>query len=168
MKKWLMVIALTAAATAGLMVVFKDRWFVDNQAFRIASVPLMDLAGAQATLQPGRPGYVVFYSDLEACTACVRKLAHLQALSETYPDVGFYAIMRSASYKDAFVAQMREHLVPGEYLIDDSQRIAKQMGLSDHSHLMFFDRRERLIAIMAMTVDHDGLVKQYHRYIAEM
>lgn len=168
MKQIVSIALITAIITATLVVLFKDQWSPPPESFQLSQVALTNLSDLPTTIQPGRAGYVVFYSDLESCSACVRKLAYMDKVAEAYPDVGFYSIMRSASYKDPFVAQMREHLVPGEYLIDDKQIIANQLGLSDHSHLIFLDRYERLIAIMALTVDHDGILKQYHRYIAEM
>ncbi len=126
------------------------------------------LAGKEYKIQKGHKGFIVFYSDLAGCKACLRKIGDLKELSEIFEMVAFFAILKGEKHKESFLEFLDDHEVPGQYLMDPSHDLNAKYGLAEHPHLMFFNRHGKLMATMPYDVDIRKLKKTYHLYINEM
>ncbi len=136
--------------------------------FNLSDIKLENMAGRTASIPGGYQGYVVFYSDLSGCAACLMNLGELDALSKIYRDVGFFAIIKDRKHRQQFGELMTEYNVPGEYLVDNKRLLENRLGLGDHPLLLFFNRYQQIIAGLPLDVEHEKLLRQYHRYIGEM
>lgn len=136
--------------------------------FRLSDIKLETMAGRTTFIRKGYAGYVVFYSDINGCSACLMNLGDLQALSEIYESVGFFAVIKDSKYKQQFGELMTQYHVPGEYLVDDARLLENRLSLGDHPLLLFFNGDQQLIAGLPLDVEHEKLLRQYHRYIGEM
>lgn len=139
-----------------------------SQVFDLTKVPLKDMLGYRAFVEPGPQGFVIFYSDLEGCSTCLGKIGLIKAVSENYPDIGYYAILKERENRERFGDLMAEYKYPGEHLHDPDHNLQKQMGLSDHPQLMFFNRFGKLVATMPLDVDQDQLLRIIYQYVEEL
>ena len=139
-----------------------------HRTFRLTEISFRTMTGDEYFIQDGYAGYIIFYSDMVNCSACLRKLSDLNQIGDIYQQVGYFAVLRSAKTDKSFFGLMAEYGFPGEYLQDPHLRLGNRLNLGDHPHLLFFDRKGCLIACLPLDVDHENLVRQYHRYINEM
>ena len=145
------------------------REFIDEaNTFNLFEIPLTNIASQKTKIQEGYQGYVVFYGDLTVCSLCLLKLGDVSSLSQVYDEIGFFAILRGRESPQKFAELMGQNQMPGEYLVDPQRQIQIGLGLSDHAMLMFFDKNSRLVAGLPLDVDHENLLKQYHRYVNEL
>ena len=165
----LVFVLLVIAAVLGYAFEGRVRHFMQCfQTFSLTELELETIAGREAKIPDGMGGYIVFYSDLPGCSACVRKLVEFKDLLQVYDHIGFFAVVKDRKARQGFAEMMTEHEVPGEYLVDGRQVLANRFQLAEHPMLLFFNRDKRLIAGLPMDVDYDKLLRQYHRLIAEM
>lgn len=164
---------LFLAVLAGGFVAFAYRqqignFFSKGQEFDLTKVQLHDMLGYATRIEPGPQGYIVFYSDLKGCSTCLGKIAMIKELSDNYPDIGYYAILKERDNRERFGDMMAEYKYPGDHFNDPDHNLQKQLGLSDHPLLLFFDRKGKQVAAMPLDVDHDQLLRQFYRYAEEL
>ena len=143
-------------------------WWDGWKGFRLSSVDLKTVYEANAYIPEGAKGYVVFYTDLLECRNCLRSMAGLDEIAQTYADVAFYAVLRGEGSPHIFERQLIEFDFPGEYLVDEQSKIHEWLGLGSHPMLLFFDSDQKLFTILPMNVEHKALRRQIHRYISVM
>jgi len=136
--------------------------------FDIARIPLVDVAGRAEPIDGNYQGYVIFYSDLVGCSACMRRLGNLAGLDKAYPGIGFYAIVKNENERKAFAEKMLEYDIPGQYLVDDMKILEARLRLGKQPMLLFFTRERKLFASIPMDVKQENLKVQIHRYINEL
>ncbi len=139
-----------------------------GQIFELTKVPLKDMLGYRTFVEPGPQGFVIFYSDLKGCSTCLGKISMVKEVSENYPDVGYYAILKERENRERFGDLMVEYKYPGEHLHDPEHNLQKQLGLSDQPQLMFFNRNAKLVASLPLDVEQDQLLRQIYRYVEEL
>ncbi len=142
--------------------------FESFREFRLSEVKLETMSARKFRIPQSHDGYVVFYSDVLKCTGCVRELSLFKKLLQSYEGLAFFAIVKNDQYKQSFAELMSHYEIPGEYLVDVRGKIQKRLGLADHPMLLFFNSEQHLIAMMPLDVDHEKLLRQFHRYIAVM
>lgn len=140
----------------------------NNGAFRLSEAPLQDLRDQEFFIPDGNQGYVMFYSNLESCTACLARIALLEPLSRVFPDVGFSAVTTEPETDDTFAMLMAQQNVPGLILSDPKRVIAKRFGLADRPYLLFFNTQHQLLGAMLMDVEQPQLYRQLQRMCNEM
>ncbi len=139
-----------------------------DKAFDLTKVPLHDMLGYSTFIEAGPQGYVVFYSDLKGCSTCLGKIGMIKEVSDNYPDIGYYAILKERENRERFGDMMAEYKYPGDHFHDPDHNLQKQLGLSNHPMLLFFDRQGKMVANMPLDVEHDQLLRQFYRYVEEL
>lgn len=169
LKARIALVLLAIVAILGLAFESQIRkFFTHKKTFDISQVPLVDISGRSNTLDPNYRGYVIFYSDLVGCSACLRRLVNLNGLDKAYSEIGFYAIGKKMEEGQAFAELMLEYGVPGDYLVDDLMVFQNQFGLPDRPMLLFFNKENQLLASIPMDVDYQNLKRQLHNFINEL
>jgi len=136
--------------------------------FKLSDVKLETIGGISHQIPEGMNGYIVFYSKAIHCYSCVREMSGLKKIAETYPEIGYYAVVNGDKNRQAFAETMSHFEIPGDYLVDERGKISNRLGLGEHPFLMIFDSDQKLMVTLPMDVQNPGLILQLHRYIAVM
>jgi len=143
-------------------------FFIDYHSFKLNEITLEDMNRKEVTIPTGFRGYVIFYSDVAGCHVCMLKLTNLRELSTIYDDIGFFSVAKRREAHEEFLQLMAKYDIPGEYLVDPDQKIARYLALSEHPALLFFDRNRHLLAKLPLDLEHEKLLRLFHIYINEM
>jgi hypothetical protein len=146
----------------------RDRFLEKYRSFRLSDIPLQTVYEMPARIPEGANGYVVFYTGLLECRACLRRMSYMGEISEIYDDVAFYAILRDESSPLIFEQILTEFAFPGEYLVDEEGKISGRLNLGDYPLLLFFNSDQELFYMIPMNMDHTKLKEQIHRTINMM
>ena len=143
-------------------------YFNASQEFTIRNMTFEDMLGYEATIQDGFRGYIVFYTDMKGCTACLSKIVHLKDVAKNFEDIGFYAVVNEKSSRRPFGELMATHEFPGDLMQDPDKHLTRRLGLTSHPMLLFFNRDGLMLAGLPLDVEHEALVRQIYSYIEEM
>ncbi|CAM2069915.1 hypothetical protein SCOR_31350 [Sulfidibacter corallicola] len=168
-KKALLLVTVAAVAILGYAYEHQIRvFFSRSSGFDLTRIGFHDMAGRTYQIPEGYRGYVVFYSDLSGCTSCLRRLGPLKRFSEVYEEVGMFSILNDDTGAHGFAELMTSYDVPGEYLQDKLGQLKNRLHLGEHPLLLFFNRDQKLIAILPLDVEYEDLRKLLHQYANEM
>jgi hypothetical protein len=142
--------------------------FFGSDGFQLNRITFYDATGNAFEIPEGYTGYIVFYGTYSDCSSCMRRLRFLKQLQMAYEEVGFFAILRGHLDASDFFNQMVAYEVPGTYLKDEVQVLHKQLNLSNHPKLLLFNRNQKLIGMLPLDIENEGLLKDLHRMIGEM
>lgn len=139
-----------------------------GNSFALDELNFKDANDKPFQIPKGYAGYIVFYGTYSDCSSCMRRLRFMKQLEVAYDELGFFAILRGHLKDRDFFNQMVAYEVPGTYLKDEVELLQRRLNLSGHPKLLLLDRNQRLIAVLPLDIENEGLLKDLHRFIGEM
>lgn len=145
-----------------------DDFFNKRQPFSINSVQFESMIGHKIRLPEGMNGYILFYSDLKGCTACMEELIYLRDIASHFEDIGVFSVLQGDDNRQSFAELLASYEIPGEYLVDTDMTLQYRLALSNNPHLMFFNRHGQMVACLPLNVDHARPKELFYKYIEEL